>query len=304
MFIIHLMNISGLDLNLLPILAALLEERHVTRAAQRVGLSQPAMSNALNRLRKLLEDPLLVRGKGGMMLTPKAEEMKKPLEEALAQVEAVLAPGTFDPLTWKGVVALGCNDHSELVHVPKLCRVLAERAPKLAVRGLILGNELPYERLSTGAMDVALGYFPHYPDNFYRTELYEESFICLVREGHPLGDKLTMENYLAYGHVLVAPGGRMHGMVDDKLEELGLKRHIAASVGHFLIAPRVIAATDYITTLPKMVALEVADDLGLRLLEPPLPLTTFRPQMIWHERTHRDPAYRWFRKQVASIELS
>jgi len=301
----HDLNLASIDLNLLNILDALLAERHVTRAARRVGLTQSAASHALARLRELLGDPLLVRGPGGTMLaTARAEALAPVLRQALAALEAALrGEPAFDPVTAARTFHLSTGDYAELVVLPPLTAQLAAEAPSVDL-WVHPTDEEPADQLAAGETDVALGVWRgrNWPAGIYEKRLFDETFVCVVRGDHPaVKQRLTLARYVALSHLLIAPRGTPGSFVDDALAAMGKRRRVAVAVPHFLVAPHVIAATDLVVTLASRIARAVAGPLGLAILEPPLELPGFTMAMAWHERAHRDPAQRWLRDRLLAI---
>lgn len=300
------MHLEAMDLNLLVALRALLEERHVTRAARRVGLSQPAMSHALARLRGLLDDPLLVRTSKGMQPSARASGIVRPLARALEDVErALAAPKAFDPTTSTQTFRIATNDYIELVVLPRLLATLSREAPGVDVRVASLGSRA-FEHLGEGRSDIAIGVVgamgePIPPRGIRSRRLLTDDFVCVVREGHPrLKKRLSLDDFVSLSHALVAPRGKSGSVVDTALAKLGKTRRVAVEVPHFLVAPHIVRETDLILTLARRVARALAPLLGLRQLAPPLELPGFSMAMVWHERQHNDPAHVWLRAVVAS----
>ena len=297
------MNLSQIDLNLLGTLHALLEERSVTRAAKKLGLSQPAVSNALARLRELFADPLLVRSRARMTPTPRALELWPLLRTALAAIDQVVSrPVPFLPQTATQRFTCAATDYVEMVLLPAVTRRVCAAAPKVTLDVRPIGETSPLVDLSAGTVDVALGVFIDVPAGYHRQPLFEERFRCIVRRGHPILRErtLSLARYAALSHLLVAPRRTGPAAVDNALAQHGLSRHIALYVSHFLVAPLVIAETDLIVTLPERVALLFADRLDLALVKPPVPLSTFPLSQLWHERTHDSAPHRWLREQIAA----
>ncbi len=302
--LMHDVNLGALDLNLLRVLDALLGERHVTRAARRVGLSQPATSHALARLRAALGDPLLVRGHGGALVpTPRAAALQPRLRAALDAVAAALrGDAPFDPATARATFRIATGDYAEMVILPGLMARLARDAPHVDLRVI----PAPDDRvaLAAGEIDCVLAprRAPSEAVGGYERRLFDETFTCLVRRGHPAAaQRLTLARYEALPHLLVAPRGTPGSFVDDALAALGRRRRVALTVPHFLVAPHVVAATDLIVTLASRIADVVAGPLDLVALPPPLELPGFTMSLWWHERNHHDPAQRWLRDAIATV---
>jgi DNA-binding transcriptional LysR family regulator len=297
------MNISAVNLNLLPVLDALLAERSVSRAGARLGLSQPAVSNALAQLRTVLGDPLLVRSRRGMIPTERALALAGPLRAALGALERGLDPSpAFDARTTDRAFTMVTSDFVAMVLLPRLLARLSREAPRvrLQVRAW-QENRVPAD-LERGEADLMLGFYGELPPAHLAQRLFEDSFVCVVRKGHPaVRDRLTLKTYVALDHVLVShlPDGR--GVVDDALAARGLKRNVALRVSHFLLVPSIIAATDYVAALSQPIARPFAEVWPLRLFRPPLALPGAWVQAVWHERTTDSAAHAWFRATVADI---
>jgi DNA-binding transcriptional LysR family regulator len=300
------MHLPALDLNLLVALDALLLERNVTRAAERIGITQSAMSHSLSRLRGLTGDPLLVRGAGGMVATPRGEALAPPVRQALELVASALRPPeAFDPRSAKLRMRIATSDYGELILLPALVRRLEEEAPGVELR-LVPHGEEAATPLAAGVADLVIapvGRSEEVPQVFAR-KLFDETFVSVVRRGHPLADKkLTLARFAAASHALISPRGKEGSFVDDALARLGLSRRVAVTVPHFLVAPHIVATTDLVLTLAARVATMLADPLKLVVLTPPreLELAGFRMSLLWHERTQSDPAHRWLRDLLVRV---
>ena len=292
-------NLAGIDLNLLVALGALLEERNVTRAAGRVGLSQPAMSRALGRLRALFDDRLLVRTSAGLEPTPRAEALAAPLRRVLAEVGRMVQPPDFDPAKQQGCVRLAMADYQSLVLLPRLLRHCEREAPGLDLQVVPHGPD-SVRGVESGAVDLAIGVFPDADSGFYRQTLYRDDFACVVRAGHPvLEGPMTAERYAALRHAfLTVAGDGRGGAVDEALESIGLSRRIGLRTPHFLAAPLVVAETDLVLTLPRRLAEQLRTFAPLAIFDPPVPLAGFAVSQLWHERRHEDPQHAWLRAAV------
>jgi len=290
-------NLRGVDLNLLPVLAALLAERSVTRAGMAAGLSQPAMSRALARLRALLGDPLLVQGR----LTPRAEALAAPLGAALATVGGLLQPDGFEPGRARGTVRLGASDVQSVSMLPRLMPLLSAQAPGLE---LVVENlaESGFGRLRDGRLDLAFTVAGGWSGTGLRQQvLFAETFLSMLRCGHPAAQDWTVARFASLDHVLVSPQGGGPGPVDEVLEAVGLRRRVALRVPHFFAAFGVVAATDMVVTLPAALARREAARHRLILLEPPLPVPGFEVLMLWGEVLDAEPRHRWLRRLVAGV---
>ncbi|MGJ7506311.1 LysR family transcriptional regulator [Variovorax sp. GT1P44] len=295
------------DLNLLPIFVALLEERSVTRAADRLGMTQSALSNALNRLRDMLKDPLFIRERYGMRPTPKAESLAPALTSALAALDAVvLGQQAFDPSRADQLITIAPNSYVEFVFVPALAARLREMAPGIRLRTLPFGADLTATGVTSGTTAMVLGRITDAPDNLVVQHIADDGLACVVRADHPkVGTKITKAQYERMKHVNLLPaGGRLRAGLFQALERRGLKRDVAVSVTHFMSIPEIVAATDYCATLPKLICRRLASDTRLKVLPAPLDLGTFPMQMAWHVRYRHDPAHVWLRNLVADVAAS
>lgn len=301
MHAMHDRRLSAVDLNLLVVLRALLSERHVTRAAARVGLSQSATSHALSRLRALYADPLLVRSGRALVLTPRAASLLPALERGLGELErAVAGEPEFEPRTARRMFALGVGDYLQALLMGPLLQQLASSAPGVDLSVVVFPN-LP-ELLESGAIDLALTVPAQMAPGLSSTPLLDDEFVCMVRRDHPqIRKTLRLDRYLAQRHVVVAPTGTPGTLVDTALARLGLERRIALRVTNFLIAPVVVCQTDFINTMPVRLARQLSKTYPLRLITPPLELPRFEYHMFWHPRLDHDPAQRWLRGFVAAV---
>lgn len=291
------------DLNLLPVFATLMEERSVTRAAGRLGMTQPALSNALARLRGVMNDPLFVRERYGIAPTPVALELAPVIAEALARIdEAVAGQQDFDPARAERLLVVASNSYVEFVLMPALVARLLVEAPGIRLRLVPFGGELAETGVVSGTTALVLGRVVDPPDNMVVQHLMDEGLACVVRAGHPeVGDSLSRAQYEAMRHVNVLPGGRLRAGLFRALDAQGLRREVAVSVTHFLAVPEMVAATDYCATLPRLICRHLARDARLRILEAPVDLGTFPVEMGWHVRYRNDPAHRWLRGVVAEV---
>ncbi|MFT3770895.1 MAG: LysR family transcriptional regulator [Minicystis sp.] len=297
-------RLSTTDLNLLVAFDALVAEGNVTRAAERVGLTQPAMSHALGRLRKLVGDPLFVRTPQGMVPTPRALELVEPIRGALGEIDRALhqAP-RFDPRETRRPFTLACVDFGSFVIVPPLLARLRAEAPAVDLVVRQLRMETVEKQLAEGDVDLATGVLYDVDEPWMVSRrLFTDRFVCIARAGHPsVRGALTLDQYLALDHALISPRGRRGGIVDTALTRLGKKRRVALYIPHFLAAPIVISQSDLILTLPERIARSFAAMLPLTIVPPPLDLDGFSVTAFWHERQAHDPAHVWFRGLVQEV---
>lgn len=282
------MNLRALDLNLLVILHALLEEGHVTRASRRLALSQPATSSALDRCRQIFGDPLLERVGSTMRLTPKAQALREPLQQALAAVSAVVDAPSKDLRQLKQTVRIAMADQPALDVMRALLKQLQVSAPlvdlvQLPWRG---GGEALH-RLESGEADLALSVFPTLPPEFRRVELIREHYVVAMRVRHPAARRFDTDTWLAYPHVLVSGQGETRGALDDALAGLGMTRRVGAVVPNFMMVEPLLLETDLIAMLPSR-SISVAGEKRLAVFEPPLAVPGFTMHMAWHVRRDAD----------------
>lgn len=297
------MNIKTFDLNLLKSFDALLDECSVSRAAARVHLSQPAMSNALARLRDALNDPVLVRTPQGMEPTARALALKGPVRQALLQIETALsAQPDFDPRTAQRTFVIAATDYMEFLVLPRLMRVLEAHAPGIDIRVRSLQLNAPEEPLDAGEVDLAFGFFADVPKRLNRRHLFTETMTCLVRDEHPVLYQLwNLERFVGLSHLFVSTRQGSTGVVDSMLAEMGMRRRIALVVPHFLVVPYIIAETDLVVTVNSRIADTYIRELPLRTLPPPLDLPEFPITMLWHPRSDGDPGIAWLRRTLVDI---
>ncbi len=300
----HQVDLSTLDLNLLKLFEALVRERSVTQAGLRLGLSQPAASRALARLRTMLGDRLVVRGKLGLELTPRGEALAGPVVKLLDDARGIISPAVFDPASATGRITIAAHDHLSLMVLAALMARFERHAPALSLHiAQPVGDNV--RLIEQGGADLALGIFKALPGSFHRRSLYADSLVCVTRSGHSgLADGLSLERYVGLRHIAVTISGVGESAVDVALTALGLTRHVALRVPHFLAAAMLVADSDMILTLPGRLARLLAKSLPLTLLDLPLQVAPLSPAMIWHERFHRDPAHVWVRQQLVDVVAS
>lgn len=291
------------DLNLLPVFVALMEERSVTRAAQRLGITQPALSNALARLRVTMRDPLFIRERYGVRPTQMAEELAPVIAAALARLDdAILGQQDFDPGRAVRLFTLAPNSYVEFVLAPAIVTRLRERAQGIKLRLTPFGNDLTETGVMSGDTAMVLGRIVDPPDNLVVQHLMDEGLSCVVRADHPeVGEAISREQYERLKHVNVLPPGRLRAGLFQALDQRGLRREVAVSVTHFLAVPEMVAVTDYCATLPNLICRHLARDPRLKVLPAPVDLGTFPVQMGWHVRYRQDPAHRWLRALIADV---
>ncbi|MFO0556527.1 MAG: LysR family transcriptional regulator [Polyangiales bacterium] len=298
------MNLGSVDLNLLVVLDALLAERSVTRAARKLGLSQPATSSALNRLRAHFGDPLFVRTSAGIEPTARALSVERHLRAALDAVRATLAePRPFDPATAKKAFRMSVPDSFAVQLLPPALERMEREAPgvDLILKPFAADAERADQLLLEGELDAIVTRDETPRAGLQQRLLWKEKFVCVLRRGHPMATKraFTLEHWLSLRHVLVAPRGTVGSLVDDTLARLGHTRRVALLVPQFLMAPEIVARTDLAWTAPASVARAMEATHGLVIKPVPIELEGFSLFLRWHDRFDRDPAHRWLRALVA-----
>ncbi|GAA6617120.1 LysR family transcriptional regulator [Scytonema sp. NUACC26] len=305
----HEINLLQLDLNLLLVLRALLKERNVTNAGERIGLSQSATSHALGRLREVFNDPLFVRSTKGMMPTPRALELLEPLEKILLDIEQLIQPSVFESKTAQGTIHLAASDYSIVVVLPKVLKLICDNAPHLNLECHHWSSDI-LDNLRNGAIDLGLGVLnlPQ-PSELRFQKLFVEDLVSVVRSDHPIAQTdLTIESFVAWPHASITiPNSPtspiMHSPlkhVDNALSSLGVKRRVMLKLPHFLAAPMIVSQSDLILTLPRRIAMLYAQYTNLTLLEPPIELGQYDYMQFWHERLDYDQRHIWLRELIAS----
>lgn len=292
---------QGLDLNLLVALETLVEERNVTKAAARLGLTQSAMSHKLRRLREELGDPLLVQGRQGMVATPTAERLLAPVRKGLREIRAALRTvEPFDAATSRRCFTVITTDYAEFAILPKVLAYSSAHAPFVSATMREIWPGM-FDALEDGSADLIVG--PQVPPTtgLVQRRIAEDGFMCAVRKDHPkVGDTLDLALFLELHHVLIAPGPRgPMGIVDEALAEMGLERHVAMRVPHFLGGPYIAAQSDLVLTAPRALLVHAAQILPLKLFDVPVELPPGRIFMIWHDRVSDDPGNIWLRELTA-----
>jgi DNA-binding transcriptional LysR family regulator len=290
---VYSMDIGAFDLNLLKAFGALYAERHVTRAAARIGLSQSAMSGSLTRLRELFEDELFMRTSSGMQPTPRAQDLAGPIGDALGLVRGALGGDTFDPATADQTVTIAMTDYAAFVLLPPLIARLGVEAPHIDVRVKgMFGRDDAVSLLDSGEANLAIGFPVEASARILIQSLLREGFVCVARRGHPaFAGGTNVEAFAAAPHLLVSPEGDRSGIVDQRLAALGLQRRVLLSLPQFLAAPFVVAGTDLVATLATCIGRKLAETgAGIELHEPPFDLPTWPLAMMWHRRADSHPA--------------
>lgn len=299
-------NLAGIDLNLLVIFDALMAERNVTRAALRVGLTQPATSHALTRLRGLFNDQLFVRTPKGMVPTTLAEEIAGVIRSALDQVESVLtAERPFEPSQSNRVFTIGLSDYAAFLLLPGLLERIEGRAPNVRLVVRSTSHVLGLAMIEANEVELIAGNFPEPPAHMSEELLCLEEFVCAGRGDHPyLNDNLSVEAYLALRHLHVSLKGEPQGYLDDIIRSRGLRRQVVVTVGHFLLAPFLLSSTDAVATEPRRIMEPLGKLLNLKLIPPPVDIPPFEVTQVWHKRHDPDRGHTWLRDLIREVSAN
>ncbi|HDR9471955.1 MULTISPECIES: LysR family transcriptional regulator [Burkholderiaceae] len=293
------MNINTLDLNLLRVFIALYRERNVSRAAGSIGLTQPAMSNALLRLRRSCNDELFVRTNQGMKPTALAERLADPVRESLALLSnAFESPFEFTPASSSRVFRLLMSDAGEAIVLPLLINTIAKAAPEVRVEAMQIPHELYASMLESGSADLAVGNLPFLKSGFFQQRLFDDEYCCITRKRHRRAtQELTIDDYLQFEHIRVS-SGNAESLVDNELARQRMRRKIALVVTHYHTAAEVVAKTDLVAIVPRNF---VADPGKFRLQRLPLDIAHAEVRQFWHRKVNQDPGNRWLRQAIAGL---
>jgi DNA-binding transcriptional LysR family regulator len=301
--LMHKTDLPKFDLNLLMVFDALMREQHAGRAGESLGLTQPAVSHALGRLRHLVNDPLFVKHARGMRPTPRAEALADAIAPALRALRSSLKPDdAFDPATIKRTIVIGGSDYVDLTLLPRLMNSLRQAAPGFEIRLRPISRETVLGDLRRQEIDFAIGPLAAAPEGVDVTPLFRERLVLIGRRDHPaLKHKPTVEEFTALSHLLVSRRGDAFGSVDNALRELGHSRRIAITVPHFLAAPFIVGATDLVAVVAERVALRLAEAAGLSVYELPITVPAWTVGLARLKEMPDDPAIDWLIKLISAI---
>ncbi len=296
----HLAHIRKSDLNLLPALAVLLEERSISKAAARHHLSQPAMSRVLQRLRGAFGDQLLVRTRQGYALTARARQLQDELQQVLPRIDALLRGETFDPAVAEDRFRLCCPDYLSRLFAPRLARRLSKSAPRTTL-DIIPWHETAFDDVGRGRIDAVLR-----PNRLspilHAEEVLRSDMVCVMAADHPLTrQRMTMKNYLSYPHIMVTVMSGERTIVDEQLTAAGHRRRIGLRVPYFGSAVLAVENTQLIATVPRAAAQQYMREVKVSLMAPPFKFEPIRILMSWHPSTHQEPGLTWFRALVRDV---
>ncbi|MEC8326062.1 MAG: LysR family transcriptional regulator [Pseudomonadota bacterium] len=307
------MNISKVDLNLLVYLDTLLRECNVTRAANQLNITQPAMSNGLKRLRALLNDPILVRTSDGMVPTERAKELQPVIRGVLLTLEETLQPNRdFEPASSNRVFRIMASDYAASTLAPMLLNRLQSLAPDTTL-DIVTPSDVTFHDVENGKVDMAINRFDNLPQSFHQKRIWKDSFSCVVNANNPVLENYSLDAYLKARHIWVSKTGfgvgvgmdpadvQKLGWVDEALAHFGKHRNIASFTRNYHVAIHLAKAQNLIATLPTKVAKIYESDNALKIVEPPFPIPPFELDMIWSPLLHRDASHIWLRQQIADV---
>lgn len=307
------MNISKVDLNLLVYLDTLLRECNVTRAANQLNITQPAMSNGLKRLRALLNDPILVRTSDGMVPTERAKELQPVIRGVLLTLEETLQPNRdFEPASSNRVFRIMASDYAASTLAPMLLNRLQSLAPDTTL-DIVTPSDVTFHDVENGKVDMAINRFDNLPQSFHQKRIWKDSFSCVVNANNPVLENYSLDAYLKARHIWVSKTGfgvgvgmdpadvQKLGWVDEALAHFGKHRNIASFTRNYHVAIHLAKAQNLIATLPTKVAKIYGSDNALKIVEPPFPIPPFELDMIWSPLLHRDASHIWLRQQIADV---
>ncbi|MDE1948089.1 MAG: LysR family transcriptional regulator [Burkholderiales bacterium] len=297
------MELSDIDLNQLVLFQQLIVERRVSRVAEKLGLTQPAVSNTLAKLRKQFGDELFVRTPAGMMPTPFAEQLAEPVGYALGMIHSGLNQHLrFDPARVERSVTIGMTDIGEIVFLPALVERLRRDAPGVSLQTVRTTTTTLREDMEAGKVDLAIGPLPQLKAGFFQRRLFRQRYVCLFRKGHPLERKrLSLADFKAAEHLVIVSAGAGHGKVDELLRRAGIERNVRLTVPHFVSVGPLLRRTDLVATVTERLAQSLVEPFELGYRPHPVELPEIAINLFWHAQVHRSPAHQWLRGVVVDL---
>lgn len=292
---------KDIDLNLLVVFQEVFQERSISAVARKLGLSQPAVSNALARLRRKLNDTLFVRTAAGMQPTPLAEQLAEPLALALGNIQQVLNRQlSFDPASSQRRFTVAMSDVGEVYFMPLLVEQLQTHAPQLQLSTVRASSIDLKTEMEAGRVDLAIGAMNQVSDALYQRRLFKQDYVCMLRRAHPLaGARLGLKDFLAARHLIVASQESPYDKINHSLEKAGVTAAAQFRVPHFVAVPYIVSSTDLLVTVPQKLAERAAAPFGLLYVKPPLRLPALQTNMFWHRRYNQDAGNQWLRTFIA-----
>jgi DNA-binding transcriptional LysR family regulator len=294
------MELQDIDLNLLVVFNELLKQRRVSAVAATLGISQPAISNALGRLRKVLGDELFLRTSKGMIPTPFAETLAEPIGYALGTLHDTLnVTSSFDPASSTRAFTVAMTDIGEIYFLPNLMKKLALVAPGVTISTVRDQSDTLRDEMERGRVDLVIGFLPDLKSGFFQRRLFRQRYVCLFRKGHPLaGAGMTMKTFLNAEHVSIIAEGTGHGMVDTAIQRAGVQRKVRLRVPHFVAVGHILQTTDLIAVVPEAYAARTLAPFDLLSAPCPIKIPDIAINVLWHARNHREPSSRWLRQVI------
>ncbi len=307
------MNISRIDLNLLVYLDILLREKNVTKAADQLGITQPAMSNSLRRLRELFNDPLLIRTSQGMTPTERALELQPQVREILSNVEKAVQPATeFNLAESDRVFRIMASDYAESTLIPGLLKAIRHIAPNICL-DILTPSDVTFQDVEKGKVDMAINRFDYLPQSFHQINVWRDNFTCLMSKNNPILEDFTLDTYLNAHHIWVSKTGmgvgvgmnpsdtQRLGWVDEALGEIDKQRHIRVFTRHYQVAALLAEQPDLIATLPRQAALLHIKHGDLVIKPPPFPIVPIELKVAWSPLLHHNPGHTWIRRLIVDV---
>ena len=297
------MELSDIDLNQLVLFQQLMVERSVSKAAEKLGLTQPAVSNTLAKLRRQFGDDLFVRTPTGMMPTPLAEQLAEPIGYALGMIHSGLNQHSrFDPASVKRSVTIGMTDIGEIVFLPALVERLRQQAPGVALSTVRTTATNLRDDMEAGKVDLAIGPLPQLKAGFFQRRLFQQRYVCLFRKGHALDRKrLSLEDFQAAEHLIIVSAGTGHGKVDDLIRRAGVERSVRLTIPHYVSVGHLLQRSDMLATVTERLAESLAEPFNLSFRPHPIDLPEIAINVFWHAKVHRSPAHQWLRGVVFDL---
>lgn len=291
---------KDIDLNLLVVFQEVFQERQISSVAQKLGLSQPAVSNALARLRKSFDDELFVRTALGMQPTPLALQLAEPFSSALASIrQALNQHEVFDPATSKRQFTIAMTDVGEVYFMPLLVEQCSRLAPHIQLSAVRASMPDLKAEMEAGRVDLAIGAFEAISGALYQRRLFTQDYVCMFRSGHPLaGAGMSLKDFLAARHLIVASMESPYDKINQSLEKAGVQAAAQFRVPHFGAVPYIVSSTDLLVTVPKKLAERAAAPFKLEYVKPPLPLPALQTNIFWHRRFNQDDGNQWLRNFI------
>lgn len=294
------MELKEIDLNLLNVFNELLKQGSVSGAARALDISQPGVSNALNRLRSLLGDELFLRTSRGMEPTPFADMLAEPIAYALSTIHSTINQrATFEPATSQRNFTVAMTDIGEIYFLPALIKLLAQVAPQVTLSTVRNTAVNLRDEMEAGRVDLAIGLLPDLKTGFFQRRLFDQKYVCLFRKGHPFEQNgMNLETFTEADHVVIVSAGTGHGQVDELIEQAGVQRKVKLRVPHFVAVGHILQASDMIAVVPERFAERTVEPFGLVHVPCPIKLPEISINILWHAKNHREPGNQWLRTLV------